>query len=128
VLNITIGKERMPFFTQHRKINVMRIDVLARTTKSGDYHLILSVTDTDDNVMTSSQITMLQNPTFGNIQTASIEGNVSNINVEDINIEKPISLKLKHNSSTDFKSLDTDEAKDILLVLHYKLDDEYMDG
>jgi hypothetical protein len=124
VLNITIRKERMPFFTQHRKIYVMKIDVLARTTKSGDYHLILSVTDADDSVMTSSQITMPENPTLGDIQTASLEGNVSNINVEDISIDKPISLKLKHNSSADFKSLDTDEAEDILLVLHYKLGDE----
>ena len=124
VLDITIGKERMPFFTQHRKIDVMKIDVLARTTKSGDYHLILSVTDADDSVMTSSQITMPQNPTFGNLQTASLAGNVSNINVEDISVDKPISLKLKHNSSADFKSLDTDEAEDILLVLHYKLGDE----
>jgi len=35
VLNITIGKERMPFFTQHRKIEVDNIDILARTTKNG---------------------------------------------------------------------------------------------
>ena len=125
VLNITIGKERMPFFTHHRKIEVKRIDVLARTTKSEDYHLILTVTDADDNVTTSSQITMPQNPTFGNLQKVSLpDDNDYGINVEDISIEKPISLKLKHNSSADFKSLDSDEAKDILLVLHYKLDDE----
>jgi hypothetical protein len=126
ILNITIGSERMPFFTQHRRIDVMRIDVLARTTKSGDYHFILSVTDDYDSVMTSSQIAMPQKPKYGNLQMVSLAGSVSNINVEDVRIEKPMSLKLKHSTSTDFKSLDTtpDEVKDILLVLHYKLGDQ----
>ena len=137
VLNITIGKERMPFFTQLRKIIVMRIDVLARTIKSGDYYLDLSVTDTDNNVMTSKKIPMHQKPGFGNLQMVSLAGIVSNKNLEDISIDEPkpinvdkisidepISLWL--SSSKDFTPLDTnpDEAKDILLVFHYKLGEE----
>ena len=127
VLNITIGKERMPFFTQHRKINVMRIDVLARTTKAEDYYLILSVTYADDDndlENSSSQIPMPQNPRFGNLQTASLPCDDCNINVENISIDKQLSIKL--SSSENFIPLDTnpDEVKDILLVLHYKLDDE----
>ena len=126
ILNITIGRGRMPFFTQHRKIDVMRIDVLARTTESGDYHFILSVKNDFGTVMTSSQIAMPQKAKYGNLQMASLAGSASNINVEKkISIEKPMSLKLKHSTSTDFKSLATnpDEVKDILLVLHYKLGD-----
>jgi hypothetical protein len=122
VLNITIGKDRMPFFTRDRKIDVMSIDVLARTTKSENYLLILAF----DSLIPSDEISMSQIPTFGNLQCASLAGEISNINVENISIEKPISLKLRYNLSEDFKSLETnpDEAKDILLVLHYKLSDE----
>jgi hypothetical protein len=114
ILNITIGRERMPFFTQHRSIDIMKLDVLAKTTQDGDYHLILSVTDAYDTEMTSSQITMPQKPRFGNLQMVSLEGNVSNINVESISIDKPISIKLS-SSSPDFKSLATnpDEVEDV---------------
>jgi hypothetical protein len=121
ILNITIGRERMPFFTQHRKIDVMRIDVLARTTESKEeYTLLLSVTGEDDSVMESSPIAMPQNAKYGDLQMASF----TDIPPEAISIEKPMSLKLKHSTSTDFKSLDPDEMNDILLVLHYKLSNE----
>lgn len=62
----------MPFFTQHRKIDIIKLDILARTTKDGDYHLILSVTDANDSLMTSLQIPMPQNAAFVNLQMVSL--------------------------------------------------------
>jgi len=109
----------------------MDIDILARTTKNGDYYLKLSVTKADENEMTSVKIdnadgniiTMpVKYPKFGYIKAVKLKSNDSNI--EDISIDKPISLWL--SSSENFTPLDTnpDEAKDILLVLHYKLGNE----
>jgi hypothetical protein len=123
VLNLTIGRERMPFFTQHRGIVIMKIDVLAKTAQRNEnYHLIFSVTDADNNVMTSlEEIPMPSNPKYGDLPMTSLTGNAYDINVEDTSIEQPISIKIRHNVSPDFKSLAPDELKDIFLVLHYKL-------
>lgn len=140
VLNFTIGKERMPFFTQHRDINIMKLDVLARATKkTKNYNLVLSATcltngqETVKSPEDKNIIVMSPNDKFGKLQMVSLTGDdsaVIKINVEKIIIEKPISLKLKLESSTDFTSLATnpDEVKDILLVFHYKLSDNDNDG
>ncbi len=117
VLNIQPGKERFPFFVQHRSINVMQVDVLAKTTKSGDYHLILSATDMDGNVMTSSKISMPQSAAYGDLQKTTLTGNTANINVEEISVNDPLSLKLKPKTNPD-------EVTDIFLVFHYYLGDD----
>jgi len=45
------------------------------------------------------------------------------MNLEDLDIEKEITIKIKENTVSDYASLTTnpDELYDLFLVIHYKL-------
>lgn len=125
LLTFTIGKARLPFFAQHRKVHIMKVEVLARTTKGGDYHAILAATDEDGDPMTSTQLTLAPNPIYGGLQKVTLTGSGTGVNVEEIDIDGAMSIKLKHNAAADFTALATDpeEVKDLLIVFHYYLED-----
>ena len=40
ILSFTIGNERFPFFAKEREIVVMKIDLFAKSTRSGDYLMV----------------------------------------------------------------------------------------
>ena len=68
VLSFNIGKKRIPFFAQDRDIVVMKIEVFAKCTQAGDYQMILSyIINFDEDTVTSSQITMPQNDSYGGL-------------------------------------------------------------
>ena len=127
VLSFTIGKERFPFFAQDRKIVVMKIEVFAKCTQDGDYHMILSYTEFDEEPVTSSQITMPQNFIhYGGLNKATINNvNDVGLNLEELDITGGMSLKLKYSAAPVYKSLATEpsEVEDIFFVVHYKMDD-----
>jgi len=122
-LSFIIGKERLPFFAQDRDIVVMKMEVFAKCTQAGDYHTMLSYTDFDEDTVASSQITMPQSDSYGGLNKATIDVNDAGLNLEELDITREMSLKLKHSSSPYYTSLATkpDEVEDIFLVLHYKL-------
>ncbi len=124
VLRLTIGKERFPFFAQDRTIVVMRIDVFAKCTQAGDYHLLISYINHYGDTVTSSQITMPQNDTYGGLNKATIKVNDAGLNLEELDIKGEMNLKVKHYIAPYYTSLATkpDEVKDIFLVVHYKLE------
>lgn len=123
VLSFTIGKERFPFFAQDRNIVVMKIEVFAKCTQAGDYHMILSYIKLDEDTATSSQITMPQNDSYGGLNKATINVNDAGLNLEELDITGGMSLKVKHSTASDYKSLGAEpgEVEDIFLVVHYKL-------
>lgn len=125
VLSFTLEKEQFPFFTQGRTIIVMKLEVFAKCTKAGDYIMILSLTNPGDDVITSSNITMPTNDSYGGLKKATIASeNTVGLNLEDLKIGTAVSLKLKHTSAPDFQSLaaEPSEVEDIFLVAHYKLE------
>lgn len=132
VLNITIGKNRFPFFAQDRKIVVMKMEVFAKCTQAGNYHMILSYTKSDGRTVTSPEdlpdlITMPQNNNYGGLNKATINVNDAGLNLEELDIEKTTRLKLKYSTALDYTGLatkpdaDEDEVEDIFLVFHYKM-------
>ena len=125
ILNFTLGEERFPFFAQDRDITVMKIDVFAKCTKAGDYHMILSYTKTDEDTVASSQITMPQNDSYGGLNKATINVNDAGLNLEELDITREMSLKVKHHTVPDYTSpaIEPGEVEDIFLVVHYKLKD-----
>jgi hypothetical protein len=132
ILRFTIGKERFPFFTQDKNwvIVVMKIDVFAKCAEAGAYHMVLSYIkkldeDMDEDIVTSSEIPMPKNDTYGGLNKATINVDDAGLNLEELDITGEMTLRVKHNAVDDYKSLGTDpddEVKDIFLVFHYKLD------
>jgi hypothetical protein len=121
VLSFTIGRERFPFFVQERFINVMKIEMFAKCAQAGEYHTILSYINPDDDAVTSSQIAMPPNASYGGLKKATINVNDAGLNLEEFDITREMSLKLKHSGASDYTSLAGDEVADIFLVVHYKL-------
>jgi hypothetical protein len=121
VLSFTIGKERFPFFVQDRTIVVMKIEVFAKSTQAGDYQMVLSYINSDEDPITSSQITMPQSDTYGGLNKVTINMNDAGLYLEEMDIAGGMNLKMKHSTVPDYTSLATDEAEDIFVVFHYKL-------
>ena len=124
LLGFTIGKERFPFFAQDRAIVVMKVELFARCKQAGDYHLVLSYINHDEDTITSSQITMPQNDTYGGLNKATINVNDAGLNLEELDITGEMSLKMKYSTALDYTSLTPDEVADIFVVFHTKLDNE----
>jgi Tc toxin complex TcA C-terminal TcB-binding domain/ABC toxin N-terminal region/Neuraminidase-like domain/PA14 domain/Salmonella virulence plasmid 28.1kDa A protein len=120
-LAFTIGKKRFPFFAQDRQIIVMKIEVFAKCTNAGDYHLLVSCTDINDEVVESIQITMPQNSKYGGINKATINTNDAGLNLEELAVDQEMTLKLKRSTAADFTALNADEVQDLFFVMHYKL-------
>ena len=123
LLTFTIGRERLPFLVRDREITVMKIDVFARCTNAGDYHLILLYTDEEEETVTSSQMVMPPDSTYGELNRIPINVNDAGLNLEELDIDGAMSLKLKQTTSPDYTALATmpDEVEDVYLVIHYKL-------
>jgi hypothetical protein len=129
VLSFTIGKERFPFFTQNRDIVVMKIDVFAKCTQEGDYHMILSYINLDKDTVISPEdppdlITLTPNPGYGGLNNTTINVNDAELDLDSLDITGVMNLKVKNSTATDYTSLATEpdeEVKDIFLVFHYKM-------
>jgi hypothetical protein len=126
VLSFTIGKDRFPFFTQGWEIKVMKLDVFARCTQTGNYDLKLSIMKANHSPVNSSPIVMPKNAGYGDLNKATLKGSDAltiGLNVEELDLAGPLSIKLKHNTATLYKSLATEpsEVENIFLVVHYKL-------
>lgn len=124
VLRFTTGKERFPFIAHDRVISVMKVEAFAKCTQAEDYHTILSYTDFDEDTVTSSEITMLQNDSYLGLNKATINViNDAGLSLEELDITGEMSLKLKRSAALDYTSLVTEpsEVEDIFLAVHYKL-------
>jgi hypothetical protein len=123
VLTLTLTKDHFPFFAQNRDVQIMTINVLARTTNNDIYNLMLSATDTSEEPMVSSGIAMPVNSNYGDLQACTLTGNAGGLSIEELDIFSPLSFKLKKSGVMNYTSLGTspDEVLDIMLLLHYKL-------
>jgi hypothetical protein len=110
VLSFTLGEERFPFFAQDRNVVVMKIDVFARCTQDGGYHMKLSYPKSTDEDFTSTQIDMDESEKYGGLNKASIDTTDYGLDLEELDITKKMTMEFKHNA-----------VEDIYLVLHYKL-------
>ncbi len=125
-LSFTVGKERFPFLAANREIVVMEAEILAKCSRPGDYHLVLSYVNRSGDVVTSSQIVMPKTPegsTYGGLHKATLRLHDAGLSLDELDIAGAMTLKLKHSTATDFASLETDpqpEIEDMFLVVHYK--------
>jgi hypothetical protein len=133
VLSFTIGKERFPFFAQEGKIIVMKIEVLAKCTKDGEYKMVISYIKFDGITKKSPDpapgedqkdlISLPKNDSYGGLNMVTLNVNDAELNLEELDVAGEMSMKLKHNTAQDYTSLAIEprEVEDIFLVVHYKI-------
>jgi hypothetical protein len=123
ILNVTLKPDNFPYFVHDRDLVISQIDVLVSSSKKGDYQMIFSATDSTNTLQSSAQLGMPENAKFGNMQKGTVPDSTGTLNLGDMNIYAPLSLKIKHSSQAGFAGLGTnpDELSDVFVVFHYAL-------
>ena len=123
ILSFSIGKERLPFFVQDRVIVIEKIDLFARCTQATTYNAIFSCVNRNGDTVTSTQISLPQNSAYGGLNNATLNATDAGLNLEELDIAKAVSLKLKSSAATDYTKLTTnpDEVQDLFMVIRYEL-------
>jgi hypothetical protein len=125
ILNVTLGNDRFPFLAKGRVIVVRKIDLFACSSELTDYHAILSYIAGDGDPVTSTpELILSPNDAYGGLHKVTIDATDAGLDLEDMDTSAPISLKIKRVAAPDYTSLATgpDELNDVLVVLHYSLD------
>ena len=101
----------------------MQRDVLARTTATASYHLKMSYTNTDEDTVDSTQIELTQVDASGDLHQARMATTDAGVNLEELDVDRPVTLRLKRTTVADYTALVTqpDELDDVMVVLHYRL-------
>jgi hypothetical protein len=125
VLSFTIGKERFPFFAQSGDITVMKLDVLAKCSKNQYYLMKLSYTNKDGDVVTSGEVEMPPNDSYGKLNKTTIDtdNQIGGVIPEEIDITANMTLRVT-GTVGNYTALTTtpyEEVEDIFLAIHYGL-------
>jgi hypothetical protein len=125
LLTVTVGIERLPFFVQARRVVVERVELFAKGFPAASYHVAITYTDRSGASVASTQVTAAPDPAWGGAQAATVEANDAGLDLEQLDIEKPLTLKLKRTTADTFTTLGTapEEFEDLFVVFHYKLGD-----
>lgn len=126
ILRFVLGQQGFPFLAQNRTISVGEITVLARCSNAGAYELVFSYTDEDNNIVTSGEISLPAKDRFSGLKGATIGTTDHGLSLEELDISKEMTLKLRRSGTENFTSLaiqPKDEVTDIYLVVAYRLSD-----
>ncbi|NOT09810.1 MAG: hypothetical protein HOP28_16580 [Gemmatimonadales bacterium] len=125
-LNVTLGDERFPFLARGRDVIVDQIALVARCAQATGYHATLSYVDFGGARVTSTEISMPENDTYGGLNAATVKLTDAGLVLDELDIGQEIRLRLRRDAAADFRSLATnpDEAQDLYVVIHYKLQDK----
>jgi hypothetical protein len=123
LLSLQFRKEHFPFFTQDKAIDVSQLQVMIQSKKTGDYKMMLTALDTSADPLVSTEITLPENPSYGNMQMTTLAGTTAGVDVESLDIYSPLTLKFKSNSAADYHSNATnpEDIEDIFIVVNYAL-------
>ena len=86
---------------------------------------MLSYTDEDDNVASSSEVTLPAKAKFGGLKGTTIGATDAGLNLEDLDITREMTVKLKRSGAANFTSLATqpkDEVQDLYVAVAYRLE------
>lgn len=124
-LKVVLGQQRFPFLAQNRTVIVGEMTVLARCSDPGAYKLVLSYADKDGNVVSSSEITISAKVRFGELKGVTVGAADAGLNLEDLDVTRALTIRLKRSGAADFASLATqpnDEVTDLYLAVAYRLE------
>ena len=123
LLRLTIGRRRFPFLVGDRNVVVTRVDLFARSTQAVTYDAILTTVDRDGATTESNEFSMPPSTGYGGLNHVRLEATDTGLDLEGIDIDRELSLKLKRTGAPDYTALVTqpEEIQDVLLVFHYRL-------
>jgi len=121
VLNLPTPPERFPFYTYGLDLKVVTIDVLAKTSDTADYTLVI----TPPGTTTQTTVTFSADATLGGVHHWE-NPNVSpkiDLGKTPSNSATPATwiFKLKQASATDYRSLTAADLDDFVLIVGYQV-------
>ncbi len=129
VMAITLRRQHFPFFVKDKSVNIKKLEVFIRSNREGEYKMIFSSTDVDENVMTTAEISMAENPKYSNMQSGTVSETTPGVTIDDINVFAPMTFKFRHSTDVSnpqkYNTIDKDpeEISDVFVVMHYFLGD-----
>ena len=120
VLNLPMPPERFPFYTYGLDLKVASIDVLAKTSDSGDYTLVVTAPGGSPNSVTFSA-----DNTLGGVhhwENPNLSPKVDLGKTPSNGATPPTwSFKLKKSAATDFRSLTAADLDDLVIIVGYQV-------
>lgn len=135
IMRFKLEESHFPFLAKRRNIDVMQVDVLAKTNrlKVNDlpnvYHLVMTSIAKNAELRTSAEVSLPENDSYGGMQVVTLPQTTSNLVVENIDVFSEITIKVKYELEEHYDSLDTvqNELEDLFVVIYYKLSDKNPD-
>lgn len=123
LLTLTLKKEHFPFFTQKGELVMSKLVIRLKSSRTGDYYMVLAGTDNSGSSVTTSETTMAEDTLLANMQTVTLDNSTTGFHTEDIDIFSPLVFKFKHSADTDYHSIDTnpEELSEICMTIYYNL-------
>lgn len=120
VLNLPMPPERFPFYTYGLDIKVASIDVLAKTSDSGDYTLVVTPPGGSP-----TSVTFSADATLGGVHhwaNPNLSPKVDLGKTPSTSATPPTwSFKLKKGSAADFRSLTAADLDDLVVIVGYQV-------
>ena len=124
ILAFTIGARRLPFIAARREVTVSRIELFARSVEPTTYEAVLTETGRNGDPVESDLVVLPPDASYGGLNKATLQAADAGLDLEQLDLEQEITLKLKQSGAPDFASLaidPQDEIEDAFIVLHYRL-------
>ncbi len=120
VLNLPTPPERFPFYTSGLDLKVTSIDVLAKTSDSGDYTLVVTPPGGS-----ATSVTFAADATLGGVhhwENLNLSPKIDLGKTPSSSATLPTwSFKLKKSSATDFRSLTATDLDDLVVIVGYQV-------
>jgi hypothetical protein len=120
ILTLQTPPERFPFFSNGLDLKVHSIDVLARTTDSNPYTLVLGAPTGHTETVTMSPDSGLDGMQLREVPL-SPQIDLGRAPLPSSSTPPAWTIKLKQQSAADFKSLLASQIEDVLLLVSYQV-------
>ncbi len=123
VLRFAVGRRRLPFLARDREVVLAKITLLVRSRADTTYTGRLTTIGHDQSVVESEEFAMPRSADLGELNQVSLGATDAGLDLESVDIEAELALRLKPTGTTDWLSpgTDPDEIEDVLTLLHYRL-------
>jgi len=81
------------------------MDFMVNANTGSAYNLLMTATDQTQTVQTANTLVTIANPEYDTFQTATIQDSSGTLDLTEMDIFSPFTLKIKQVASADYKSI-----------------------